>query len=283
MNTKTIGKRILGRLTRHVLPQPAVPLAVLTYHSIGTGATGSQPAERFRSQLQWLRERPERFFVSHRDFAIPVHQNRTRVVLTFDDGYLDNWEGARPILDEFGFKALFFVTTSFIEGDQSVTRNFRNYRDLPPMTWDHIGALAEQGHVIGLHGDRHANFRSLSREEAVEELQRSAEKLLGQTGLRATIFAYPFGLPKHQRDDLDTVFVDLGLRFAFTSIHTRADAKAIERDSGYRYRVPRLRIDPGDSIGVFAEKVNGYWDFVAYVQRVFSNAPRWVNGSVRSV
>jgi len=283
MNTKTIGKRILGRLIRHVLPQPIVPLAVLTYHSIGTGAPGSQPEERFRRQLQWLRERPESFFVPQRDFAIPVHENRTRVVLTFDDGYLDNWEGARPILDEFGFKAHFFVTTSFIEGDRSVTRNFRNYRDLPPMTWDHVGALAEQGHVVGLHGDRHANFRSLSREEAVEEMQRSAGKLFGRTGLRATTFAYPFGLLEHQRDDLDTVFVELGLRFAFTSVHARADAKAIERDRGYRYRVPRLRIDPGDSIGVFAEKVNGYWDFVSYVQRVFSTVPRRVDDSVRTV
>jgi len=212
-----------------------------------------------------------------------MHEDRTRVVLTFDDGYLDNWGAARPILDEFGFKAHFFVTTSFIEGDRSVTRDFRNYRDLAPMTWDHIGALAEQGHVIGLHGDRHANFRSLSREEAVEEMQRSSGKLFGRTGLSATTFAYPFGLPEHQRDDLDRVFVELGLRFAFTSVHARADAKSIERDSRYRYRVPRLRIDPSDSIGVFAEKVNGYWDFVAHVQRVFSTGPRLIDGSVRIV
>ena len=282
MNAKTIGKRIFGRLTRQMLPRPAAPLAVLTYHSIGSGAPGSQSEERFRSQLRWLRERSERFFVSHQDFAAPARENRTRALLTFDDGYLDNWKVARPILDEFGFKALFFVTTKFIDGDQSVTRNFRNYRGLPPMNWDHIGALSEQGHVIGLHGDRHANFRSLSREEAVEEMHKSAEKVLGRTGLHATTFAYPFGLPDHQRDDLDTVFVELGLRFAFTSLHTRADARAIERDSGYRYRVPRLRIDPGDSIDVFAEKVNGYWDFVAHVQRLFSAARRLVHRQVRT-
>jgi len=37
------------------------------------------------------------------------------VVLTFDDGYLDNWVFAFPLLKKYGFKATIFVTTDFID------------------------------------------------------------------------------------------------------------------------------------------------------------------------
>lgn len=37
------------------------------------------------------------------------------VVLTFDDGYLDNWVYAHPVLKDFSFKALLFVVTDWIK------------------------------------------------------------------------------------------------------------------------------------------------------------------------
>jgi peptidoglycan/xylan/chitin deacetylase (PgdA/CDA1 family) len=269
--SKVLGKRILGRVLHPFLPEPATPLAVLTYHSVAGGAPGSLSGERFRSQLAWLKQHSARIDVLSGDFAgWKSNRGPTSVLLTFDDGYLDNWEHARPILDEFGFKAHFFVTTGFVEGDRSTTRGFKNYRDLTPMNWDHVGALAEQGHTIGLHGHRHVNFRSLSRGEAVEEMRESIDMLWKRAGLQATTFAYPFGLPKHQRDDMASIIADLRIRVAYTSLHCRADIGTIARDQTYRSRVPRLRVDPGDSLEVFVEKVGGYWDFVAHVQRALA-------------
>jgi peptidoglycan/xylan/chitin deacetylase (PgdA/CDA1 family) len=40
------------------------------------------------------------------------------VVVTFDDGYRDNFENAMPILDQFGIRAAFYVTVDSIEKGQ---------------------------------------------------------------------------------------------------------------------------------------------------------------------
>jgi peptidoglycan/xylan/chitin deacetylase (PgdA/CDA1 family) len=46
---------------------------------------------------------------------------RKGIVLTFDDGYLDNWVFAFPVLKKFGFKATIFVSTDFVD-PRDVTR-----------------------------------------------------------------------------------------------------------------------------------------------------------------
>ncbi len=48
---------------------------------------------------------------------------RKSLVLTFDDGYLDNWVFAFPILKKYGFKATIFVTTDFVDRRGKVRPN----------------------------------------------------------------------------------------------------------------------------------------------------------------
>ena len=48
------------------------------------------------------------------------------VALTFDDGYLDNWIAAYPILKKYGFKATIFIPTDFIDPHPLVRRNLED-------------------------------------------------------------------------------------------------------------------------------------------------------------
>nr|WP_301290520.1 polysaccharide deacetylase family protein [Kerstersia gyiorum] len=51
---------------------------------------------------------------------------RRSVVLTFDDGYLDNWQYAHPVLKEYGFSAIMFVVTDWIgQGPARPARTLR--------------------------------------------------------------------------------------------------------------------------------------------------------------
>jgi peptidoglycan/xylan/chitin deacetylase (PgdA/CDA1 family) len=114
-------------------------LLVLNYHRIGS-INGNQlddgvisaTADEFRSQVRYL----------HAHFALPglddlVGMGDARfairssmALITFDDGYRDNFELAFPILREIGVPATFFIATSFIQKPR-----------LP--WWDHIAYIVK--------------------------------------------------------------------------------------------------------------------------------------------
>lgn len=63
------------------------------------------------------------------------------VVLTFDDGYLDNWVHAHPVLQQHGFTALCFLVTSW-PGDGAPRLNAHSGEDLPELLGHREGDLA---------------------------------------------------------------------------------------------------------------------------------------------
>ncbi|MGB0134690.1 polysaccharide deacetylase family protein [Dokdonella sp.] len=81
----------------------------------------SASAEQFRAQMEWLRRHyvPIRF----RDVIEAWEQGRSlspkSVIVTFDDGYDDNYRIAFPILQELGVPATFFVSTGHVDSGRA--------------------------------------------------------------------------------------------------------------------------------------------------------------------
>lgn len=111
-----VGGRHIGKLARWN------GVLGLNYHRIGDGAGSpfdrelfSATAEAFAEQMTFLARNfdviaPEDL-VELRDATVG-----RRVLVTFDDGYRDNWEVAFPILRSCGLRATFFVTAGFLDG-----------------------------------------------------------------------------------------------------------------------------------------------------------------------
>jgi peptidoglycan/xylan/chitin deacetylase (PgdA/CDA1 family) len=108
----------------NLLPQQDL-LLVLNYHRIGNRdedlfdpGVFSATAEEFDRQLAYIRRHATLValdealaFVSGK---IPAGKPRTRVLITFDDGYLDNYELAFPILRSHGAQGVFFLATGMV-------------------------------------------------------------------------------------------------------------------------------------------------------------------------
>jgi len=113
--------------------------------------------------------------------------------ITFDDGYLDNFEMAAPILRKLQLPATFFVSTGFM-GSQHVA--FWD-RDLPIqpgwMQWRHVEELAAEGFHIGCHTVTHLDMGRASIDAIRSELRLSKETLEQRVGRTIDLFAYPFG------------------------------------------------------------------------------------------
>jgi peptidoglycan/xylan/chitin deacetylase (PgdA/CDA1 family) len=132
------------------------------------------------------------------------------VSITLDDGYLDNYTVAAPILERLGLPATFFVTTSFI-GTQHVPPWDA---DLPMhpgwMTWEQVRDLASRGFDIGAHTQTHIDMGHESADVIAAELAGSRLALEQALGREVRLFAYPFGGPENITETARTLVRDAG-------------------------------------------------------------------------
>lgn len=156
------------------------------------------------------------------------------ILLTFDDGYVDFYTTAWPILRQYNLKATAYITTGFIGDEQG------RY-----MTWPQIKELDTSGLItIGNHTVNHINMASSPN--AWRELTLSNKQLQTYLGHPITSFAYPGGTFNDQAAKL----VDsAGFTTAFTTVEGR-----IHTVSNHLI-LPRVRI-------------SGYMDHSTFMSRV---------------
>ncbi|MBN2120517.1 MAG: polysaccharide deacetylase family protein [Candidatus Omnitrophica bacterium] len=102
------------------------------------------------------------------------------VVITFDDGWKDNYEVAYPILKKYGFPATIFVATGLV-GKKNM------------LTWEQILEMSNDGISFGAHSVTHPHLTKIDLKAAREEILNSKKELEEQIGKKVSWFAYPFG------------------------------------------------------------------------------------------
>jgi peptidoglycan/xylan/chitin deacetylase (PgdA/CDA1 family) len=227
-----------------VVRSPSWHIPVLMYHKIDTEVpphdlitlhlTVMAPA--FDAQVRLLKSagyRPLRLDAVRAalDGRVPPPRG---VVLTFDDGYEDNYTVAFPILKKYGWTGTFFVVTSTIG-----TRGH--------MTPAQLAEMAGAGMAIESHGQHHIDFSQLPLGAARTELSRSRQIIAGWSGAPVEFFAYPAG---RYTPALERLLGDLGYRGALTETPGYVTAKSRP------FALERVRVDHDDSLTTFARKLD---------------------------
>lgn len=177
-------------------------IKILVYHRIlnkterNDVSKFSLSESEFRKHLEWL-DRWGFTTITFEDYRIANEKKlelpRKPIIITFDDGYLDTYQVAFPLLQEFGMKAVVFVL-----GDRSVKTNVWDaHLHLPqvPLLEDrHILEMHEAGMEIGAHSMSHIRLTEVKEERAWEEISRA--RMLLEILLNAPVlsFSYPYGL-----------------------------------------------------------------------------------------
>ncbi|MEP7063549.1 MAG: polysaccharide deacetylase family protein [Betaproteobacteria bacterium] len=208
----------IARETMYAAARSCLPIArlsmrpritVLLYHRVSDEARDNLTVgiEQFDRQMALIRRHCDLLTLEEvlACDTIPT-STRPQVCVTFDDGYLDNFINAFPILRRNAIPAAFFVSTGIIGTDRPFPHDVRRGGSRPPvMTWENVKKMHDYGFTIGSHSVSHIDCVKEPESAVVEELTRSRADLERRLGLAEVYFAYPFGGRQHmnaQRLDL---------------------------------------------------------------------------------
>lgn len=156
---------------------PSDGVVILNYHRIGDALRSpldrgiySTDADGFDAQMSFLKRHCDVIAPDQIEDALRTRRGR-HVVITFDDGYRDNYSTALPVLRRHGLTATFFVTTGFIDRPQ-----------LP--WWDEIAVRVRSSQISSLAlqpwlPQTLALADDAARETAILELLRTYKQLPG--------------------------------------------------------------------------------------------------------
>jgi peptidoglycan/xylan/chitin deacetylase (PgdA/CDA1 family) len=141
--------------------------------------------EQFEEHLRYLKQAGYETISLH-DLALALqigHPLPERpIIITFDDGYRDNYEQAFPLLMAYGFTATFFLITGFIDAGKEAY-----------VTWDQVIEMHEAGMEMEAHGHTHPDLRGRDVDYLVWQVLGAKEAIEARTGVPVRFFSYPAG------------------------------------------------------------------------------------------
>lgn len=180
------------------------PFLVLMYHRINDVLPAGElvvPTVKFRRQMEWLA-----------GFRFRLR----RVVITFDDGYRDNYQNAFPVLKRLKLTATIFLTTGYI----GTLKKRPRYKNVPwrrdYLNWREVKEMAKCGIAFGAHTESHPHLSWLSYSAQKKEIEKSIaaiERKLASLQDRKPAFCYPYG--EYNKDTIK-ILKGLDVKMAFT-------------------------------------------------------------------
>jgi peptidoglycan/xylan/chitin deacetylase (PgdA/CDA1 family) len=229
-------------------------VTILYYHRVGLPRAGMPrkgfvTPEMFRAHLAWIRRSGWNVLDLGEYVSILASGRRLPrrgVVITFDDGYSDCLEHARPALEAYGFHATFFIVANAI-GETDRWNPTQATRPERLMDWDDLRALHRAGFTIGSHTLTHRRLAELPDAEARAEVAGSKARLENGLGGPVRHLAYPQGSWSPS-----VAALVRGAGYASACATRRG---AIRDGRPDPFAIPRVPVSANDSVAAFAGKL----------------------------
>ncbi len=228
-------------------------LPVLMYHHVNpTGNFINCTPDRFEAQVRYLSRRGYQS-LTIKDLEKIINEGRDiprrSIMITFDDGWLDNYFYAYPVLKKYGMKGVLFVVTSWVSecGRRKDIRPLPSHRDCVErlhngekeevmVSWEELREMESSG-VFDIQSHSHSHRRwdrehselATCKEALRRDLTTARELIREHLGKTPLALCWPWGVyyPWYQE-----VAIEAGYRYLFTTekgCNTLSDLKALKR------------------------------------------------------
>ena len=222
------------------------PLSIV-YHSISESNNIPQwpwevTLEQFEQQLDLLLSQGWQT-CCFRDLSHPEKLSEKTVLITFDDGYENNFAAAQA-LHKRGMCATWFIVSNDIGGISSWSDPGTMPRTM--LSAEQLLEMDEMGMEIGAHTMSHCKLAQVSLEQAVQEVTESKSKLTQIMGKEVISFCYPYG---NHNDNVVEAVRTAGYKYACVTFNgwVNYDPDPL--------RIRRIAIYAADSLSLFAFKL----------------------------
>lgn len=214
-------------------------IPVLMFHSIAyeKGNGVRLPTEKFDEDMKYLKDNGYHTLTLGDLYNYLQYNGKVpekSVVLTFDDGYMDNYTNMYPILKKYGFRATIFVITSYIDKSPDY------------LTSNQLKEMDTYGIDIESHTVDHEPLNKLTKDKQLEELTNSKiflEKLLNK---KILYIAYPYGA-------YDKNVAECAKEAGYTMAFTTKGRWSMKKNG--MFTLDRVYISSLHDINVFTERI----------------------------
>lgn len=268
-NMKDSARKAEAAILSAAAPDDSIPLPVVMYHGLVKDKKYQNKffidPKLFESDLKYLKDNGYttifvKDLIAYVDQGTPLPKKP--VLITFDDGFYNNYLYAYPLLREYDMKAVLSVLGNLSDKYSKINDRHPYYAYL---TWKNIAELSASGyfeiqnHSYSMHeqGNGHRRGSMQKQGESLEQYRLALNENVGSmqdkiyqaTGQRPTAFAYPFGFVSSSSKD---ILKEMGIRSTFSCAE---GLNYITRDPECLYRLKRVCRSPGKSSAEFFKVV----------------------------
>ncbi|KAB7886161.1 polysaccharide deacetylase family protein [Poseidonibacter ostreae] len=232
---------------------------VLMYHMISNHLPKSKSKfnrlrvkpKEFEKQLKWLKKNNFKSYTLSELVSLKEIPKKS-IVITFDDGYEDNFINAFPLLQKYDFKATIYIVLNRFNNNWATDKDLNIASDElnkeKMLTNKQIISMINSGFIeIASHTFDHVNLPTIADTDKIHQIEKSKEEIINLFDIGCSSFAYPFGF----YDKKDVKIVE---KSNYTNATTTVNG-VYDITKYSKFEIPRIMVSGRQGLFAFILKI----------------------------